>query len=109
MPKIMSVFNHGNYYVISLRLKNTSVTDQRLMDAIFSNQIWRNMKFYIDDMIVKTLEEGSHYRCLKYILELVRRYNMHLNPANCSFRVQAGNIFGFMLTKRGIETNLDKF
>lgn len=34
---------------------------------------------------------------------------MNLNLAKCSFGVQACNFFGFMLTKRGIEANKDKF
>lgn len=32
---------------------------------------------------------------------------MHLNPAKCSFRVQARKFLGFMLTMRGIKDNQD--
>ena len=33
---------------------------------------------------------------------------MRLNPAKCTFAVEAGKFLGFMLTQRGIETNPDK-
>jgi len=34
---------------------------------------------------------------------------MRLNLAKCTFGVQAGKFLGFLLTRRGIETNPDKF
>lgn len=34
---------------------------------------------------------------------------MCLNPTKCTFGVQAEKFLGFMLTKRGIKANLDKF
>lgn len=34
---------------------------------------------------------------------------MYLNPSKCSFRVHGGMFLGFMLTKRGIKANLDKY
>ncbi|MCI97193.1 hypothetical protein A2U01_0118494, partial [Trifolium medium] len=40
-------------------------------------------------MVVKTVGEGEHDRDLADILSSVRRYNMRLNPAKCSFGVQA--------------------
>jgi hypothetical protein len=59
-------------------------------------------------MVVKTLEEGDHNKDLAKILTSVRKYNMRLNPAKCSFGVQAGKFLGFMLTSRGIEANPEK-
>lgn len=54
--KITFMFKHGDYYynVIPLVLKNTNTTYQRLMDPVFSRQIWQNLEFYINDMIMKT-------------------------------------------------------
>lgn len=81
--------NHNNYFynVMPFRLKNAHVTYQRLMYVVLSCQIGCIMKVYIENMIVSTLEEGSHYRDLKDILESTTRYNMHLNPSKCSFGV----------------------
>ncbi|PNX71103.1 hypothetical protein L195_g026974, partial [Trifolium pratense] len=59
-------------------------------------------------MVVKTMEEGEHDQDLADILNSVRKYNMRLNPAKCSFGVQVGKFLGFMLTNRGIEANPEK-
>ncbi|WJX77767.1 hypothetical protein P8452_61043 [Trifolium repens] len=68
----------------------------------------KNLEVYIDDMVVKTTEAGEHDQDLSDILASVRKYNMRLNPAKCSFGVQSGKFLGFMLTNRGIEANPDK-
>jgi hypothetical protein len=102
--------NTCNYYynAMPFGLKNAGATYQRLMDRVFSEQIGRNVEVYIDDMVVKTTEEGEHDQDRGDILASVRKYNMRLNPAKCSFGVQSGKFLGFMLTNRAIEANPDK-
>ncbi|GAU31520.1 hypothetical protein TSUD_332960 [Trifolium subterraneum] len=109
-PHAAFMTNNCNYFykVMPFGLKNVGATYQRLMDRIFSRQIGRNLEVYIDDMVVKTTGETSHDMDLEEILAEVRRYNMRLNPAKCSFGVQAGKFLGFMLTSRRIEANPDK-
>jgi hypothetical protein len=102
--------NTCNYFykVMPFVLKKAGATYQRLMDRVFSHQIGRNLEIYIDDMVVKTTEDGNHDKNLDEILASVRKYNMRLNTAKCSFGVQAGKFLGFMLTSRGIESNPEK-
>jgi hypothetical protein len=109
-PSTTFMKNTCNYFynVMPFGLKNAGATYQRLMDRVFSQQIGRNLEVYIDDMVVKTPEEGDHGKDLAEILASVRKYNMRLNPAKCSFGVQAGKFLGFMLTRRGIEVNPEK-
>lgn len=78
------------------------------MSAFFAHKIGQNLEVYVDDMIVKIREECNHTDDLENILQLVRRYDMRLNPTKCSFGVQAGKFLSFMLTRRGIEENIDK-
>ncbi|WJX58397.1 hypothetical protein P8452_43858 [Trifolium repens] len=109
-PHTAFMSNTCNYFynVMPFGLKNAGATYQRLMDRVFSEQIGKNLEVYIDDMVVKTTEEGEHDQDLDDILASVRKYNMRLNPAKCSFGVQSGKFLGFMLTNRGIEANPDK-
>jgi hypothetical protein len=109
-PHTAFMTNTCNYYynAMPFGLKNAGATYQRLMDRVFSEQIGRNVEVYIDDMVVKTTEEGEHDQDLGDILASVRKYNMRLNPAKCSFGVQSGKFLGFMLTSRAIEANPDK-
>jgi hypothetical protein len=109
-PNNAFMTNTCNYFykVMPFGLKNAGATYQRLMDRVFSQQIGRNLEVYIDDMVVKTPEEGDHNKDLAEILTFVRKYNMRLNSVKCSFGVQAGKFLGFMLTRRGIEANPEK-
>jgi hypothetical protein len=109
-PSTAFMTNTCNYFykVMPFGLKNAGATYQRLMDRVFAQQIGRNLEVYIDDMVIKTPEGGDHGQDLAEILSSVRKYDMRLNPAKCSFGVQAGKFLGFMLTKRGIEANPEK-
>jgi len=109
-PKITFMTNNKIYHyeVMPFGLKNAGATFQRSMDTIFAKQIGRNLEVYIDDLVVKTKEEDSHTEDLREILQQVREYNMRLNPAKCTFGVQAGKFLGFLLMRRGIEANPDK-
>ncbi|RDY11746.1 hypothetical protein CR513_03533, partial [Mucuna pruriens] len=83
-------------------------TYQRLMDKVFANQLGRNLKVYIDDMVVKSISLEQHIQDLVEIFTQVRKYNMRVNPDKCVFRVQGRKFLGFMITHRGIETNPEK-
>ena len=89
-------------------LKNAGTTYQRLMNKMFENQIRRNIQVYVDDMLVKSRREDDHLEDLKETFDILRSYNMKLNPSKCAFEVTAGNFLGFMVSQRGIEANLDK-
>jgi ribonuclease HI len=109
-PHTAFMTNTCNYFykVMPFGLKNAGATYQRLMDRVFAKQIGKNLEVYIDDMVIKTTDTGCHGEDLEEILSEVRRYDMRLNPAKCSFGVQAGKFLGFMLTNRGIEANPEK-
>jgi hypothetical protein len=53
------------YKVMPFGLKNVGATYQRLMNRMFHDQIGRNVEVYIDDMLVKSKEEGDHLNDLK--------------------------------------------
>ena len=63
---------------------------------------------YVDDMLVKSIDEGSHLDDLQETFETLRRYKMKLNPSKCAFGVSSGKFLGFMVLQRGIEVNPDK-
>lgn len=41
-------------------------------------------------------------------MQLVRKYDMRLNPAKFYFGVHTGKFLGFILIRRGIKANLNK-
>ena len=89
-------------------LKNAGATYQRLVNHMFRPQIGRNVEVYVDDMLVKSLDEEKHLDDLQETFDTLRRYNMKLNPSKCAFGVASWKFLGFMVSHRGIEANLDK-
>jgi hypothetical protein len=48
------------YKVMSFRLKNVGTTYQRTMVALFHDMMHKEIKVYVDDMIVKSKEGEDH-------------------------------------------------
>ena len=96
------------YRVMPFGLKNAGATYQRLVNRMFQKQIGASMEVYIDDMLVKSTTTELHITHLSEAFQILREYNMKLNPAKCSFGVSSGKILGFIVNNRGIEANLDK-
>ena len=48
------------YKVMPFGLKNAGATYQRLVNHMFRPQIGQNVEVYVDDMLVKSQDEGIH-------------------------------------------------
>ena len=59
-------------------------------------------------MLVKSIIAELHITHLSEAFQILREYNMKLNPAKCAFGVSARKFLGFIVNNRGIEANLDK-
>ena len=87
------------YKVMPFGLKNIGATYQRLVNRMFSHQIGRNVKVYIDDMLVKSKDEANHLDDLKETFNTLCKYNMKLNPKKCVFAIASGKFLGFMVSQ----------
>ena len=63
------------------------------------------MEVYIDDMLVKSVKAELHITHLAEAFQVLKSYNMKLNPAKYAFGVSAGKFLGFIVNSRGIEAN----
>ena len=66
------------------------------------------MEVYIDDMLVKSTAAELQIAHLSEAFQILRTYNIKLNPAKCAFGVSARKLLGFIVNHRGIEANPDK-
>ena len=96
------------YRVMPFGLKNAGATYQRLVNRMFQKKIGASMEVYIDDMLVKSTPAELHITHLSEAFQILRQYNMKLNPAKCAFGVSTGKFLGFIVNNRGIEANLNK-
>ena len=94
--------------VMPFGLKNVGATYQRLVNIMFQKQIGTSMEVYIDDMLVKPVKAELHIAHLTESFQVLKNYNMKLNPTKCAFGVLAGKFLSFMVNSRGIEANPDR-
>jgi hypothetical protein len=89
-------------------LKNVRATCQRVMVTLFHDMMHKEIEVYVDDMIAKSREGENHVQILKKLFERLRKYELRLNPAKCSFGVKSGKLLGFVMSDKGIEVDPDK-
>lgn len=89
-------------------LKNAESTYQRMVTKMFKEQLGRNMKSYINDMIVKSKAVEDHLFDLAETFETLQKHRLKLNAFKCAFGVSSGKFLGYLVTHQGIEVNLDQ-
>lgn len=63
------------------------------------------MEVYIDDILIKLLQENDHITHLEECFQQINQHNMKLNPTKCRFAVTFGEFLGYLVTYCGIEAN----
>ena len=97
-----------HYKVMPFGLKNAGPTYQRMMTRMFESQLGKNIKIYIDDMVVKSKMVLEHLGNFGTIFEILRKYKLCLNASKCLFSVGSGKFLGYMVTHRRIKVNPDQ-
>ncbi|KAK9025034.1 hypothetical protein V6N11_064935 [Hibiscus sabdariffa] len=97
-----------SYKVMPFSLKNAGATYQRAMVTLFHDMMHKEMEVYVDDMIAKSQTEDEHITNLRKLFERLRKFQLKLNPAKCTFVVASGKLLGFVDSKRGIEVDMIK-
>ncbi|CAL8134521.1 unnamed protein product [Prunus armeniaca] len=96
------------YTVMPFGLRNAGATYQRAMNSVFHDMIGHSLEVYIDDVVIKSPEEGNHMTNLRRAFLIMRQHKLKMNPKKCVFGVQAGNFLGFLVHQRGIEIDKNK-
>ena len=96
------------YKVMSFGLKNVGATYQRAMVALFHDMMHQDIEVYVDDIIAKSKSEEEHLVNLRKLFERLRKYQLRLNPAKCTFVVKSGKLLGFIVSQKGIEVDPEK-
>ncbi|KAA3467005.1 RNA-directed DNA polymerase (Reverse transcriptase), Ribonuclease H-like protein [Gossypium australe] len=65
-------------------------------------------KVYVDDMITKSRTEKEHIEILKKLFLRLRKFQMKLNLAKCTFGARSEKLLGFVVSERGIEVDSSK-
>jgi hypothetical protein len=78
------------------------------MNHVFGEHIGRMVEAYVDDIVVKTRKASDLLSDLETTFKCLRVKGVKLNPEKCVFGVPQGMLLGFIVSKWGIEANLEK-
>ncbi|XP_016558473.2 uncharacterized protein LOC107858317 [Capsicum annuum] len=96
------------YRVMPFGLKNVGATYMRDITTLFHNMIHKEIEVYVDDVVIKSKKSSDNLDDLQKFFERLRRYDLKLNPAKCTFGVPAGKLLEFIVSRRGIELDPSK-
>ncbi|GKB99080.1 reverse transcriptase domain-containing protein [Tanacetum coccineum] len=89
-------------------LRNAGATYQCLVDKAFHKQIGRNLKVYVDELVIKSRTEGEIVRDIEETFKTLREINMKLNHKNCTFGVEEAMFLGYKVNTKGLKVCPDK-
>jgi hypothetical protein len=89
-------------------LINALPTFARAINITLGGLIRDIVEVYVDDIVVKTRESNSLLENLAQVFDKLCAMCMKLNPEKCVFGVSAGKLLGFLVSHRGIESNLTR-
>ena len=70
------------------------------MVTLFHNMMHKEIEVYVDDMIVKSQGEDDHEINLRKLFERLRKFQLKLNPAKCTFGATSGKLLGFVSVRK---------
>ena len=89
-------------------LQNTGATYQRLVNLMFRPLNGKSMEVHVDDLLVKIIQEIDHLQHLSDAFNILKKFQMKLNPTKCAFGVASGKFLGHMVNTREIKANPEK-
>ena len=66
------------------------------------------MEVYIVDILVKSLKAANCIAHLEEVFGILQKHQMMQNPSKCIFGVSSRKFLEYLVTKQGIEANLDQ-
>ncbi|GKD08652.1 reverse transcriptase domain-containing protein [Tanacetum coccineum] len=96
------------YTKMPFGLRNARATSQRLVDKAFHKYIGRNLKVYVDELVIKSRTKDEIVRDIEETFKTLREINMKLNPKKCTFGVEEGMFLGYKVSTKGLKVCPDK-
>lgn len=75
---------------------------------MFANQIGKTMKVYMDDMLIKSIQDRDQLSHLNEMFSILRKYKIKLNLNKCMFWVFSSKFQDYMINQKEIKATLDK-
>jgi hypothetical protein len=89
-------------------LKSVGATYQQGIQWCLHSQIGCNVEVYVDDVVIKSQEEEGLIFDLVETFDNLRKFKMKMNPEKCTFDVPSEKLLGHMVSRHGIDPDLEK-
>jgi hypothetical protein len=70
--------------------------------AVLGPQLQKNLKPYVNDIVVMSKNEIDRIEYLKETFTILREAGLKLNPDKCVFGVSQGKMLGYIIGPKGI-------
>lgn len=102
--------NNGKYEFTRLPfgLKNAPSIFQRALDDILRSHIGERCYVYIDDIIIFSPNEEQHFNDINEVFRTLNEANMKVQLDKSEFFKDEVEFLGFLITRKGIQTNPKK-
>ncbi|BET03086.1 Reverse transcriptase (RNA-dependent DNA polymerase) [Nesidiocoris tenuis] len=98
---IITPFGLYEFPAMAFGLKNAGQTFQRFIDEVLGGLDF--VFAYVDDVLVASSSREEHFDHLRVVFGRLRDYGISVNPAKCTFGVDALNFLGYRVTSEGIK------
>jgi len=110
IEKTAFITQDGTYEftVMPFGLCNAPATFQRMMNLIFEDMLFRNIKVYLDDCNIYSKTFEQHLKDLEEVFIRLRNAGLKLKPTKCHFCHQEIKFLGHIVGVNGIKVDPDK-
>jgi len=101
-------YGQFEYLVMPMGACNAPATFQSLMNQIFHDCIDDFLVVYIDDLLIFSKDDESHFRHLETVLSRLKEHELYVSPKKCELFKDEMDFLGLLIGKQGIKVNPNK-
>ncbi|CAA7046448.1 unnamed protein product [Microthlaspi erraticum] len=99
---------HYEFLVMPFGLTNAPSTFQSVMNDLFRPHLRRFVLVFFDDILVYSLDIGTHRRHLRTVLQLMKQHHFYANAQKCSFGEDEVAYLGHRIFAAGVAADPEK-
>jgi hypothetical protein len=102
------MYGHYEFVVVPFGLTNALVVFMCLMNGIFRNYLNKFVIVLLDDMLIYSKSKQEHEHHLRLALQVLRKHQLYAKLIKCYFYQEHIHYLGHIISKQGIEVDLEK-